>query len=56
MQVRLDEVLTPELLAAHREHIGDFLLLEGVVADADDLGATELSDRLIKELLEELAG
>ncbi|HMO59141.1 MAG TPA: hypothetical protein PKA05_22765 [Roseiflexaceae bacterium] len=55
MKIRINEVLTAELIAANREHILDFLALEGIAADADDLGATLLSDRQIKELLEELA-
>lgn len=54
-QVRLDEVLTPALLARHRQHILDFLALEGIDADPDELGATTLGERTIKELLEELA-
>jgi hypothetical protein len=55
MQVQIKEVLTPELIAANRDHIVDFLALEGITADPDDLGATVLNDRQIKELLEELA-
>jgi hypothetical protein len=54
MQIRLSEVLTPALLEQHAGHIRDFLALEGIRAD-DDLGATVLNDRQIKELLEELA-
>ena len=55
MQVRLSEILTPELLLKHEQQIRDFLALEGVTPAAP-LGDTLLSDRLIKELLEELAG
>lgn len=55
MQVRLSEILTPELLGKHDQHIRDFLAMEGVTP-AIVLGDTLLSDRLIKELLEELAG
>jgi hypothetical protein len=55
MQVRLSEILTPELLLKHEQHIRDFLSMEGV-SPATPLGDTLLSDRLIKELLEELAG
>jgi len=55
MNVRLDEILTADLLALHEAHIRDFLALEWITP-ADPLGATLLSDRLIKELLEELAG
>lgn len=54
--VRLAEVLTAELLAQHRDHILDFLHLEGIAPHPTDLGATVLSERQIKELLEELAG
>lgn len=54
MQVSLSEILTPELLAKHEQHIRDFLALEGITPAAV-LGDTRLSDRLIKELLEELA-
>jgi hypothetical protein len=56
LQVKIAEVLTPELIERHRDHIVDFLHLEGVTPDPSDLGATVLSERLIKELLEELAG
>jgi hypothetical protein len=55
LRVRLGEVLTTELLARHRRHIHDFLAMEGITANADDLAATELTERQIKELLEELA-
>ena len=54
VQVRIDEVLTPELLARHADHIRDFLELEGV-APATALGETLLAERMLKELLEELA-
>lgn len=54
MQVRLAEVLTAELLAVHADHIRDFLALEGV-AIAPVLGETVLTERVLKELLEELA-
>jgi hypothetical protein len=55
MKVRLAEILTPELLSKHDQHIRDFLAMEGVTP-ASPLGDTLLSDRQIKELLEELAG
>ncbi|MEY3989182.1 MAG: hypothetical protein RI985_263 [Chloroflexota bacterium] len=55
MKVRLAEILTPELLLKHDQHIRDFLAMEGVTP-ASPLGDTLLSDRQIKELLEELAG
>ncbi|HEY0606484.1 MAG TPA: hypothetical protein VGD58_26405 [Herpetosiphonaceae bacterium] len=40
---------------AHREHIIAFLEQEGIPVHADDLGATTISERQVKELLEELA-
>lgn len=55
LQVRLDEVLTPALLAQHQQHIIDFLALEGIAADPVNLGATRVAERTIKELLDELA-
>jgi hypothetical protein len=55
LRIRLGEVLTPELILAHSEHIHDFLVLEGVSPDPQDLAATQLTERQIKELLEELA-
>ncbi|MDZ4722139.1 MAG: hypothetical protein SH847_27060 [Roseiflexaceae bacterium] len=55
LHIRLGEVLTPELILAYSEHIRDFLVLEGVRPDPNDLAATELTERQIKELLEELA-
>ena len=51
----LNEVLPPELIERHAEHIRDFLLMEGVEPDPADLGATRLSERKLKELLAELA-
>jgi hypothetical protein len=30
MNVRLNEILTPELLTEHAQHIREFLLLEGI--------------------------
>ncbi len=54
VKIRLDEVLTSELLAANEGHIRDFLEQEGIGATAD-LGATEMSEREVKELLAELA-
>jgi hypothetical protein len=55
IRIRLDEVLTSELLARHAEHIRDYLHLEGITPDAEGLAATTLSERQLKELLEELA-
>jgi hypothetical protein len=55
LRIRLREVLTAELIDQHRAHIQDFLRLEGIPPDPDDLAATQLTERQIKELLEELA-
>jgi hypothetical protein len=55
LRVRLDEVLSPELLATHEEHIRDFLLQEGIAPDPGDLGATVVTERQLKELMAELA-
>jgi len=55
IKVRLSEVLPPAMLAEHREHIVAFLEQEGIAVDADDLGATAMNERQIKELLEEIA-
>lgn len=54
MRMRLNEILTPELLSRHDAHIRDFLAMEGITP-ARDIGETILSERQIKELLEELA-
>ncbi len=55
LRVRLDEVLSPQLMATHQEHIRDFLLQEGIAPDPDDLGATVVTERQLKELMAELA-
>jgi hypothetical protein len=55
LNMRLAEIIPAEMLEANREHIIDFLLMEGVTPDPDDLGATELGERKLKELLGELA-
>jgi hypothetical protein len=55
LNVTLADVLPAELLARHREHILDFLAMEGITPNLHDLGATQVSDRQLKELLEELA-
>jgi hypothetical protein len=55
LQVRIGEVLTLELIARHTTHIHDFLALEGVRPHPQDLAETTLTERQIKELLEELA-
>ena len=54
MRMRLNEILTPELLTRHEAHIRDFLAMEGITPAAI-LGETMLSERPIKELLEDLA-
>ncbi len=53
--VRLDEVLSPQLLAENADHIRDFLLMEGITPDPDDLAATVVTERQLKELMAELA-
>ncbi len=53
--VRLSEILTPSMLETHQQHISDFLQQEGIPFDPDNLAAAELTERQIKELLEELA-
>ena len=55
LRVKLSEVVTPEMLERNREHIRDFMLQEGITADETDLGATVMTERQVKELLEELA-
>ncbi len=55
VKVRLSEVIPPQMQAAHREHIIAFLEQEGIAVAAEDLGATEMTERQVKELLEELA-
>jgi hypothetical protein len=57
MEVRIpiSEVIPPAMLEANREHIEAFMLQEGITPDPHDLGATEMGERKIKELLEELA-
>ncbi len=53
--VRLDEVLSSQLLTENADHIHDFLLMEGITPDPDDLGATVVTERQLKELMAELA-
>ncbi len=53
--VRLDEVLSPQLLTENADHIRDFLLMEGVAHNPDDLAATVVTERQLKELMAELA-
>lgn len=55
VRVQLAEVFTDELLVEKREHILTFLEQEGIAINPADLGATEVSERQVKELVEELA-
>ncbi len=55
LTVQLREVIPQQMLDEHYEHIQDFLLQEGIRPNEDDLGATLMSERQVKELLEELA-
>ena len=55
IKVRLSEVIPPAMLQEHREHILAFLQQEGIEANPNDLGATAMNERQIKELLAELA-
>lgn len=55
LRVRLNEVMPAAMIEQHHEHIRDFLAQEGISEHPDDLAATELSERQVKELLEELA-
>lgn len=55
LRVRLSEVIPPDMFERHRDHIRAFLEQEGITADRDDLAATQVSERQVKELLEELA-
>jgi hypothetical protein len=55
LTVQLREVIPQHMLEAHHEHIQDFLLQEGIRPNETDLGATLMSERQVKELLEELA-
>lgn len=54
-RVPISEVIPPAMLEAHREHIAAFMLQEGIEPDPNDVGATVMGERKIKELLEELA-
>jgi hypothetical protein len=51
----LGEVLTPELLSQHDELIRNFLVFEHIAFDPDNLAGTEITERKIRELLEEIA-
>ncbi|GAC1365106.1 MAG: hypothetical protein NVSMB42_24970 [Herpetosiphon sp.] len=43
------------MIAEHNEHIRAYLLQEGIPPNPSNLGATSLSERMVKELLVELA-
>ncbi len=53
--VKLSDVIPPRMLEQHREHIQDFLLQEGIEPAQQELGDTSMTERQVKELLEELA-
>lgn len=55
LKLRIADVLSPDLLAVHHDHIRDFLWQEGITPDASEIGATQLNERQLKELLAELA-
>ncbi len=54
-RVPIGEVIPPAMLESNREHIIAFMLQEGIEPDPNDLSATVMGERKIKELLEELA-
>ncbi len=55
VKVRLRDVFSQRLMVEKGDHIRTFLEQEGIAIDPDDLGATEMSERQVKELMEELA-
>ena len=55
LKLTIEDVLSKEMVEAKQDHIRDFLLQEGITADAADLSRTELTERQLKELLAELA-
>lgn len=55
LTVKLREVIPTPMLEQHHEHIRDFLLQEGIKINEMELGATVVTERQVKELLEELA-
>ncbi|HZY42275.1 MAG TPA: hypothetical protein VFF59_09785, partial [Anaerolineae bacterium] len=52
---RLSDVLTPELFAQHDELIRNFLVFEHIPFDPQNLPDTQLTERKIRELVEEIA-
>ena len=55
LKVTIEDVLSKDMVEAKQDHIRDFLLQEGITADATDLSRTKLTERQLKELLAELA-
>ncbi len=55
LTVKLGEVLNADLFRRHDEDIRNFLVFNQIAFNPDDLTATELTHRQVKELLEELA-
>jgi hypothetical protein len=52
---RLGDVLTPELFTQHDELIRNFLVFEHIPFDTNNLPDTQLTERKIRELVEEIA-
>jgi len=52
---RLGDVLTPELLARYAETITNFLVFEQIDFDPERLAEAQLTERQIRELLEDIA-
>ncbi len=52
---RLGDVLTPELFARHDELIRNFLVFEHIAFEPEQLPDTQITERKIRELLEEIA-
>ena len=52
---RLGDVLTPALFNKHAELIRNFLVFEHIPFDANNLPDTQLTERKIRELVEEIA-
>jgi len=52
---RLGDVLTPDLLARHAETIANFFVFEHIDFDPEQLAETTLTERKLRELLEDLA-
>lgn len=52
---RLGDVLTPDMFARHDELICNFLIFENIPFEAANLPDTQLTERKIRELVEEIA-